>query len=57
MENEFIIYSRQLAYELRLEGFKILRVEINPYKPQFDCYIFENTDAFQSAFSRLSKLK
>ena len=40
---EKIIYTRWLAYELRKQGFPIVRVEPNPHKPEFDCYVFAET--------------
>ena len=44
--NETIVYSKAVAYELRLLGFKILRVGVNPEFPQYDCYYFENSSKF-----------
>lgn len=46
------IYTRKLAYELRKMGFKILRTEPNPYKPEFNLYIFEDTPEFQEAMGK-----
>lgn len=57
MTNEYIIYTRRVAYELRKLGFKIFRVEPNPNKPEFDCWVFENTDEFQAALSLISAEK
>lgn len=48
--NEKIIYTKRIAYELRKLGFQIVRVEPNPNKPQFDCYVFDATDDFRKAF-------
>ena len=48
---EKIIYTKWLAYELRKLGFRIIRVEVNPNKPQFDCYVFEDTIEFRKAFN------
>ena len=43
---EYTIYSKWLAYALRKQGFKLIRTEINPNFPQFDCWVFEdNTDS------------
>lgn len=52
--SEKIIYTKKVAYQLRKQGFPIVRVEINPNKPQFDCYVFENTKAFQQALTAIT---
>lgn len=54
MSQEFIIYTRWLAVELRKRGFKILRTEINQFHPQFDTYVFENSIDFQATLSELT---
>lgn len=46
-----IIYSKRVALELRNKGFKIIKTVPNKYKPQFDAYIFENTQALQDALN------
>ena len=55
MDKEFTIYSKRLALELRLKGFKILRTGVNPNHPQFDTYIFENSHELQMAIKNQSK--
>lgn len=50
-----IIYSRNVAYELRKKGFKILRTEPNPRKPQFDLYVFEASPELFEAMGKMSK--
>lgn len=42
-----IIYSRKMAVFLRNKGCKIIRTETNPYKPEFDIWVFENNDVLQ----------
>lgn len=54
MYKEFTIYKRSFAYELRKLGFKIIRVEPNPRRPELDCYIFKNSEEFQQAFYKIS---
>lgn len=51
---EKIIYTKKVAYKLRQQGFPIVRVEANPNKPQFDCYVFEDTKDFQQALTAIS---
>ena len=50
--NTKTIYTRKLAYELRKMGFKILHTDPNPYKPEFDMYIFKDTPEFQEAMKK-----
>mgnify|MGYP003297258838 CR=1 FL=1 len=45
-----IVFSNRVAYELRKQGFPIVKVEPNKYKPQYDCYFFEETEEFKTAF-------
>lgn len=52
---EKIIYSNWLAGELRKQGFRILRTEPNLRYPQFDCWVFEETEEFIKAFGILSQ--
>lgn len=47
------IYSKRVAYELRKRGFKILRTEPSKFKPEFDVYIFENSQEFKKALSEI----
>ena len=49
------IYTRKLAYYLRLKGFKIIRVEPNEVKPEYDAYIFEDTVELRQAMRTFSK--
>lgn len=55
MATEKVIYTKKVAYKLRQQGFPIVRVEVNPNKPQFDCYVFEDTKAFRQALTTISK--
>ena len=45
------VYTKRLAYELRRMGHKIIAVVPNLKKPQFDVYIFRNTERFQKDFA------
>lgn len=56
-QKEFIIYTKWLAYELRKQGFKFLRAEINPNFPQYYCYVFENNTDLQIAISAITKAR
>lgn len=49
MAKEKIIYTKKLAYELRKQGFKLLRTGINENFPQYDTYIFEDTEELHKA--------
>lgn len=48
------IYSRRIAVELRKLGFKILRVDVNWKKPNFDVWVFEDTEALQRALAYIT---
>jgi hypothetical protein len=51
---EYIIYTKWVAYKLRKAGFRIIRVDVNPNKPQFDCYVFEDSDNFQKTLTAIT---
>lgn len=51
---EKIIYTKWVAFELRKKGFPIKRVQINPNKPQFDCWVFDESEAFSAALASIS---
>lgn len=55
MSKEYTIYAKWLALELRKQGFRIIRTEINENYPQYDTYIFENSTDLQIAISYLTK--
>ena len=54
---EYIIYTRWLALALREQGFKIIRTEINKYHPQFDTYVFKDSEELQDAIAKLTNRK
>jgi hypothetical protein len=54
---EKIIYTKWVAYELRKLGFPIVRVDVNPNKPQFDCYIFAETPELINALLVITNKK
>lgn len=45
------IYSLKMAVYLRKQGFKIVDTGVNPYKPEFETWFFEDTDEFEQAIS------
>lgn len=51
---EKVIYMPWVAAKLRQQGFSIIRVEVNPNKPQFDCYVFEETEELIAAFTAIT---
>ena len=57
MANEYTIYTRWLAVELRKQGFRIIRTEVNEKFPQYDCWVFEDSTDLQIAISYLTKRK
>ena len=46
----YTVYTRWVAFELRKMGFKIIEVQPNPNKPEFDCYLFEDNKALQNKY-------
>lgn len=54
MTKEYTIYTKWVAYELRKQGFRIIRTEINPNKPQFDCWVFEDCEDLHIAIRCLA---
>lgn len=54
---EKVIYTRWLAIELIKAGFPVARVEQNPNKPQFDCWVFTETPEFKLAFANIANQK
>lgn len=48
------IYTKSVALELRKRGFKIIRTEPNENKPEFDAYIFEETENFKKALTDIT---
>lgn len=55
MSNYYIIYTRRFAAALREMGFSIVKVGVNPNKPEFDCYFFEDSEEFRQALTELTK--
>ena len=54
-KNEKKIFNRRLALELRNRGFRIIATEPNFYKPEFDVYIFVDSDELQSALTEITQ--
>ena len=52
--NEKIIYTRWVAIELRKLGYKILRTEPHPHRPELDSWVFEVTPGFIEDFTRIT---
>lgn len=51
---EFTIYSSRVAAELRKRGFKIVGTGINEAHPQFDTYIFEDSQELREALTSIT---
>ena len=54
MAKEYIVYTKWLALALRKQGFKLLGTGINERFPQYDTYIFEETEELHNAIYDLS---
>ena len=57
MTKEFTIYSKWLAYELRKQGFRLIKTDINKNFPQYLCWVFENSQDLQMAIKYLTEQK
>lgn len=55
--DEYMIYTKWLAIELRRQGFKIIRTDVNPNFPQYDCWAFKNTEELQKAIKKIANRK
>jgi hypothetical protein len=53
----YTVYTKWVAYELCKRGFKIIDVQPNPHKPEFDCYIFEDSKALRTVMKEINALK
>ena len=53
----YTVYTRWVAFELRKRGFKIIEVQPNPNKPEFDCYLFKDSKALQNAIREVTSHK
>lgn len=48
MENKYqIVYSRKITKELLKRGFVFEKSVQNPDYPQYNCWLFENTESFR----------
>ena len=54
MSNLKRIYTKSVALELRKRGFKIIRTEPNENKPEFDVYVFEETENLRKALTEIT---
>lgn len=52
MENKklFRVYTRRIALELRKRGFRIVKTEINENFPQYNVYLFEDSEELRKSF-------
>lgn len=53
----FKCFSSLAAGYLRRQGFKILGTETNKIKPQYDVFLFEDTEALRQAFDRYQQTR
>jgi hypothetical protein len=51
---EKIIYTRWLAIELIKQGFPVVRVERNPSKPEFNTWVFAESEEFLKVFANIA---
>lgn len=51
--NVKVIYSLKIHIALQQQGFMYLTEMKNPNNPRFNCWVYEETPALQSAFDAL----
>lgn len=51
---EKIIYTKWLALELRKRGYKFIKTGVNENFPQFNTYIFEDSQKLREEIVRLT---
>lgn len=56
-QNGYIVFTNELAYYLRKLGFRILEVEPNFKKPQYDVYKFEDSEKLRQAIMAYKQQK
>ena len=54
---EKVIYTRKIANKLVQAGYPVVRVEENPNKPEFDCWVFAETADFKKDFTNIINQK
>lgn len=57
MSKEKVVYTRWLANKLVQFGYPVVRVEANPNKPEFDCWVFAETEEFKKDFANIAHSK
>lgn len=55
-DNLITIYSLQMAVYLRKNGFDIIKTGINPQKPEFNVWLFEDTKELHEAMSKFHRV-
>lgn len=48
------IFKRKMAIYLREQGFKIVGTEVNRKRPEFDVYLFEDSEGLRKAMVEYS---
>ena len=51
----FTVFSKRIAHELTLRGFKIIGTGLNDAKPWLYVYYFEDTPDFQKALKEVTQ--
>lgn len=57
MHKEKTIFAKWLAVELIRQGFPVIRTEQQYNKPQYYCWVFEETPEFLTAFANTANKK
>lgn len=49
------IYTRWMAYELRKLGHNPVTIQPNPHKPNFDVWVFQDTNSLEEDMTKITK--
>jgi len=51
------IFMRRIAWRLEMRGFKVIKIEPNKKKPQYNVYYFEDTQELHNALYEVTRNK
>lgn len=55
--NLYPIFMRRIAFRLEMRGFKVIKVEPNKKRPQYNVYYFEDTKELHDALFEVARNK
>lgn len=55
--NLYPIFMRRVAFRLEKRGFKVIKIEPNKKRPEYNVYYFEDTLELHNALAEVAKSK